>query len=292
MDATTVTRDLSSLKKFSIKRDDDELTKHLNAKLRENGGKVLVHAKCRCEYINDKRKKRHVTMDTTNGTPKKKKLSSRQPNFDWKNNCLFCDDGTAEQHRKEKIKDGTVRIVGGKLELVELTDKTRTRCLEQSDAIASTVLRRLSDCLDLVVSEARYHILCHICFFQNDLSVNKHAGRSNTSTMQEAFDEIYTSLQTDSELFTLDEVRDKMVKEYGADVYTEKRIKKKLQERYKENIFFAKFSGQKNAVCFKKMAELIISDKWYSDRKSDKAYAARIIMEWSLNSSNIASETI
>ena len=33
-------------------------------------------------------------------------------------------------------------------------------------------------------------------------------------------------------------------------------------------------------LCFKNMAELIISDKWYSDRKSDKAdEARRIIIE-------------
>ena len=84
--------------------------------------------------------KRHVATDTTNGTPKKKKLRSQHSNFDWKNNCLFCGDGIAEQHRKKKIKDDAVVIVGGKLELVELIDKTPPRCLEQSDTIASTVL--------------------------------------------------------------------------------------------------------------------------------------------------------
>ena len=68
---------LCLLKEFSIKRGDDELTKHLNAKLQENGGKALVHAKCRREYIDDKRIKRHVTIDTTNGTLKKNKLRSQ-----------------------------------------------------------------------------------------------------------------------------------------------------------------------------------------------------------------------
>ena len=49
LDATTVTRGLSSLKEFSIKQGNDELTKHLNANLRENGGKALAHAKCHRE---------------------------------------------------------------------------------------------------------------------------------------------------------------------------------------------------------------------------------------------------
>ena len=111
--------------------------------------------------------------------------------------------------------------------------------------------------------------------------------------MQVAFDEICISLETDSELFALDVLRDQMVKAYGADVYTVKRIKLKLQKRYEENIFFAELSGRKNVVCFKNMAELIISDKWYSDRKSDKADEARRIIEAASKLiSNVASETI
>ena len=140
-DETTITRGLNSLKEFSIKRGDDELTKHLNVKLQENGGKVLVHAKCSREYIDDKRIKGHITTDTTNGTPKKKKLRSQQPNFDWKNNCLFCGDGIVEQHRKKKIKDDTVRIVGGKLESVELIDKTRARCRYAMSVSSETILQ-------------------------------------------------------------------------------------------------------------------------------------------------------
>ena len=38
----------------------------------------------------------------------------------------------AEQHRKKKVKDDTVRIVGIKLESVELIDKTHARYLERS----------------------------------------------------------------------------------------------------------------------------------------------------------------
>ena len=78
----------------------------------------------------------------------------------------------------------------------------------------------------------RDHNLAHVCFFWNDPSVKKYAGRLNTSTKQEALDEICISLERDSELFTLDELRNKMVKACGADVYTVKRIKQKLQEFY------------------------------------------------------------
>ena len=88
-DATTVTRGLSSLKEFSINQSDDELKKHFNAKLQENGGKVLLHTKRCREFIDNKRIMRNVTTYTTNGTPKKKKLLSQQPNFDWKIIAFF-----------------------------------------------------------------------------------------------------------------------------------------------------------------------------------------------------------
>lgn len=73
------------LKEFSINQSDDELKKHFNAKLQENGGKVLVHTKRCREFIDDKRIMRNVTTYTTNGTRNrnwKKKLLSQQPNFD------------------------------------------------------------------------------------------------------------------------------------------------------------------------------------------------------------------
>ena len=71
-----------------------------------------------------------------------------------------------------------------------------------------------------------------------------------------------------------------MVEACGADVYTVKRIKQKLQEFYQENIFFAELNGLKNVVCFKTMAELIKSDKWYSFGKSGEVDEARRIREY------------
>ena len=52
-----------------------------------------------------------------------------------------------------------------------------------------------------------------------------------------------------------------------------KGLKQKLQEHYKEHIFFANVEGCENVVCFKNMAMYIINEKWQSSRNSmeDKA---------------------
>ena len=54
------------------------------------------------------------------------------------------------------------------------------------------------------------------------------------------------------------------------DVYAEKYLKQKLQQHYGDHVVFASSKGpRKDFVCFRNMADYIISDKWYSDRKRD-----------------------
>ena len=93
--------------------------------------------------------------------------------------------------------------------------------------------------------------------------------------------------ESGAELYTLTELHSKMVEfSDGDDVYTIKRLKQKLQEHYKEHIFFANVEGRENVVCFKNMAKYIINEKWQSSRDSmeDKAEwivstAAKIIRD-------------
>ena len=63
----------------------------------------------------------------------------------------------------------------------------------------------------------------------------------------------------------------------GSDVYTNKRLKQKLQEHYQEHIFFANVEGRENVICFRNMAKFIINEKWQSSRKSKEDEAECII---------------
>ena len=60
-----------------------------------------------------------------------------------------------------------------------------------------------------------------------------------------------------------------MTENENEDVYSVKRLKQKLQDRYKDHLFFAEVIGRKNVVCFRDMAGIIINDKWY-EAKRDK----------------------
>ena len=87
-------------------------------------------------------------------------------------------------------------------------------------------------------------------------------------------------LENENQLFTLEDVELKM-KELadGEQVYGVKRIKQKLEQNFKGNIFFAEISGRKNVICFENMAHRIVSDKWYEERKANVDDEAKRIIE-------------
>ena len=108
----------------------------------------------------------------------------------------------------------------------------------------------------------------------------QHTGRPQDKGMLKWFKALIEWLESESgaELYTLTELHSKMVEfSDGGDVYTIKRFKQKLQEHYKEHIFFANVEGRENVVCFKNMAMYIINEKWQSSRNSMEDKAAWIV---------------
>jgi len=77
----------------------------------------------------------------------------------------------------------------------------------------------------------------------------------------------------------------------NSEVYTAKTLKQKLQEHYKDFIFFVEVEGRVNVVCFRNMAIYIINEKWYAETKTDEyeeeecivITAAKIIREQEYN---------
>lgn len=72
--------------------------------------------------------------------------------------------------------------------------------------------------------------------------------------MQESFNHTCDLLENEIYLFTLEYSRLKMEEVSSDEVYDIKRIKQKLQEKCKENLFSAEVSEKKNVVCFWSMA--------------------------------------
>ena len=80
-------------------------------------------------------------------------------------------------------------------------------------------------------------------------------------------------------LYTVKELNEKMID--LADfptVYTTKWLKRKIIEKYDQNVFFAEMKGRSDVVCLKIFADLIVNNAWYEMREKDlKKESERII---------------
>ena len=106
-------------------------------------------------------------------------------------------------------------------------------------------------------------------------------GRPVNESMQQWFQMlcIWLDVEADAELYTLQELH-KMAEMAGNDsVYSLKRLKQRLQEKYKEKLYFAEIDGRANVVYFQDMVDFIVNDAWYEERERNKAKdAERIII--------------
>ena len=191
--------------------------------------------------------------------------------FDWKSCCFLCTK-IAER------KYSTVYQV----RTLPLINTLKANCESRTDEWSKEVYGRLSTCNDLVAEEAVYHISCMNKFRLYTQHQNKR-GRPTDLSMVENFRKICCWLEDDADcdLHTLNEIHQKML-EMSDDTpcYSNKSLKRKLEEHYGEHIFFAQRPGLPNLVCFKNMAWFILND---FKRKEDQspndviAAAAKII---------------
>ena len=278
---TVAKKGLSSLIHFSEVHGNESLNDYLSDAATTEP--VLVHAKCRKRYTDPRRS----SMTSENeDVPCQKRLRSSsevQGQFDWKENCFLCGTSACCDERHPN-RDPVQRA-----ETIPFIDNIVEQCDKRNDSWASEVRTRIHGCIDFVAAEARYHRNCYSSFMLSISSV-KSVGRPKDEAMLGWFNSLCTCLEGegDTELYTLDELHEQMCRiAGGCEVYSLKRLKQRLTDHYGDHVFFAEIQGRKNVVCFRNMADYIINEKWYCDRKSDSkqdAYriihaAARIIRE-------------
>ena len=90
-------------------------------------------------------------------------------------------------------------------------------------------------------------------------------------------------MEAEGELRSLSEVHDKMTEiaklNESENVHSQKWLKTKLQQKYKEHIFFAEVNDKSNVICFRKMANYLVTDAWYNARKENPTEEAERIIE-------------
>ena len=125
------------------------------------------------------------------------------------------------------------------------------------------------------------------------LETDSNGGRPESSLMLNLFESLCYWLETSGsdKLQTLEDLRMWMINEYmsiacsstscnadesayqtaGNEVYSVKHLKRKLQKKYGDDIFFSALPGKRNIVCFTNTCSVIINDRWNKERLSETA---------------------
>ena len=104
---------------------------------------------------------------------------------------------------------------------------------ERKDDWGQAVLDRLGTCIDLVAAEAVYHSSCMSDFKLNQVGGSGVRGRPRNSDMTNAFDKICDWLENseESEVYSIQELYDTMLKDNDGVAYTLKSFRDKLKAK-------------------------------------------------------------
>lgn len=253
-----------TLARFSTLHGDDSLSQYLSTVPTV----VCVHKSCQRAYT----KENNVcSVSTESNQSFEKNLRSGVEKFDFHLSCVLCcrpvgkqtTDDYREVQSKTKIHNTILQI-----------------CEDRKDIWGLEVVSRLHTCGDLRAADARYHVKCYLYFSsgrQKPLpgmpSTDFNArGRPTDREMLGVFETVCEWMESgDCELFTIAQLHEKMVElAYDPEkVYGQKYIKKLLQKRYGDCIWFASICGKRDVICFRDMASRIVNDLWYVEREKD-----------------------
>ena len=248
---------LKKLIDVSKEREMTALNTHLVVMSKCNG-KVMVHHSCRRTFT-DTRKR------SSSEKPAKRLRSSLETSsFDWKSFCFLCSEKVDNSNLR---RDPIVTV-----QTLPIRDSLIERAKEINSDWGNQVLGRLLTCNDLVAEEAIYHLNCMNKFRLQNPSLEKK-GRPVDIEMMNVYEKVCNWLENESdcELYTLRELYEKMMSfSNTGKVYTIKTLKLKLQDRYKEHIYFSQLPGRENVIGFRNMTDRIISEMKNKEQQTEE----------------------
>ena len=263
-------------------------------------GVVRIHKQCRkdisnaCSALTRKRK-----FDQMNTSAPAKITRSQLPSFAWNINCFFCRSPC------EKDAKNPGRTVLRKVRDETLKETVLQHCNDRDDMWGDEVRHRLLNCHNLVIKGARYHQKCRDSFMlladnnppanlnstfidksidmdrdkSGRFSSSKRAanvssieakGRPMSNIKRHEFEQLCQWMENEIELISLADAHKKMLELAGnSEVYTRKWLKKSLESKYGDDIFFTEIDGKSNVICFKNLAKRIVTNMWHHERREN-----------------------
>ena len=192
--------------------------------------------------------------------------------FDFKSQCFYCekpcieDKKHADRKNFEIVSTINTKIYTSTLEICRGREKNYGKNIEWW----------LLGISDFVAAEARYHSACRSSF-ENPLPKKSSKGRPISTDKIAAFESMCSILEDEMELFTLSEFQVKM-EEHHENVYSPLMMKKKLQEKYREEISFVSRNVKSDIIILSNINSTL-TEAWYNKRKVSKADEAERIIK-------------
>lgn len=215
-------------------------------KLLENITEIQIHRKCRDDYYYSA--KRVLTVSE----PSTSRSSSRgSMNFDFMQQCLFCDKPWQGKKREEKYLVQSDEL---KAKFIEVSER-------RNDPIGAKVMNRISGVDSLVTVGARYHKNCYVNFVLD----NKIEDTEVQNEVRESLNSVYKFIENNSDSqFTASQLLDIMDQKT-----TETNLLKYLKTKYGDNIVFYNQSGEDTTICFGGKHQETLSEDWYMHREAE-----------------------
>ena len=185
--------------------------------------------------------------------------------FHWKQQCFLCAKPCIPDKKHSDRKNFHL------VTTLHFRDKILSFCTTRNDKWGIEVQRRSLDCHDFVAAEARYHKQCYERFYSEKTNDISSPGRPLDQKSLKYFHLVCEWLESEAEIYSISEIHKKMsdIAGSGENIYSQKWLKAKLQQKYKDHIFFVEALGKSDVVCFRNMADYVVNDKWYTSRKEN-----------------------
>ncbi|KMQ83773.1 hypothetical protein RF55_19127 [Lasius niger] len=137
---------------------------------------------------------------------------------------------------------------------------------KRGDTWGEAVSMRITNVADLVAAEGRYHGSCIRKFFHS-LKTYEVSGRPETEYAKTVIDFISSFLEEhrDKCQFSLTEI----LKGYEGVIPTNNTLRKKLQEKYGDDIIFTIKQNREFILSFRDTGHKILTSNWYEKQNSD-----------------------
>lgn len=258
-------RGVATLLASAVKRRQVE-----HQRLLEGVEEITTHTACQKKYNIEKSIVAYLRRESEPpNLPKTTRSSTTSISFDFNNQCFLCDESANEEYKQRQNKLPVERrnpMVN--VTVPEIASTILSYAKQREDDWGKKIGNRIGILqtmnTDLVAVKAKYHKNCINNFYKLPGRCQKRG--QPTPNIDKAMEVVFKFLEENREecQFSLGQLLDEIPEDSRPHIKT---VKKRLEEKYGDDIIIAQSANRGSIVCFKSIGHKLLSDNWYSNDK-------------------------